>query len=287
MTRYAARTSHPIATAEQTGNDVLVFDPGAADWSLDAAVAWRWKAPGGTGTSWQHLSDVRLRRTQAYGRVVLVTALGGRAAMVREDTGAIVWQTITPADTPRAIERIPGGVIAVASAAPGRLRLYTDTEQSGPFLTIPLSRAHGVLYDPERAALWAIGEERLVRYALSGRGPATMLTEHSVIHFEGQGVDLQPVYGEPGALWFTDTNGAYRLDAETRKYRQVDGADDVRAYLSQPTGTRIRARGQVFGPRAGGGPTVDFLDPDGSRAYSRTRPGAEFSAVRLWTPDFR
>lgn len=259
MTRHAARKSHPIATADQSCNGVLVFDPEAADWSGAAAVTWRWSAPGGAGTSWQHLSDVRLRRTQAYGRVVLVAASGGRAAMVREDTGAIVWQTVTPADSPHAIERIPGGVIVVASGAPGRLRLYADTEQSAPFRTVPLPRARGVLYDPE----------------------------HGAVRFEGEGRDLQPVYGEPGSLWFTDTYGVYRLDVATLRYRQVDGASGVSAYTSQPTGTRIRARSQAAGPRGWGGPTVEFLDADGTPEYARTRPGAEFATVRLWTPDFR
>ncbi|WP_329184131.1 DUF6528 family protein [Actinacidiphila glaucinigra] len=287
MTRHAARKSHPIATADQSCNGVLVFDPEATDWSGASAVTWRWSAPGGAGTSWQHLSDVRLRRTQAYGRVVLVAASGGRAAMVREDTGAIVWQTVTPADSPHAIERIPGGVIVVASGAPGRLRLYADTEQSTPFRTVPLPRARGVLYDPEHGALWAIGAGRLVRYTVSGRGAATTLTEHSAVRFEGEGRDLQPVYGEPGSLWFTDTYGVYRLDVATRRYRQVDGASGVSAYTSQPTGTRIRARSQAAGPRGWGGPTVEFLDADGTPEYARTRPGAEFATVRLWTPDFR
>lgn len=287
MTRHAARTSHPIATADQSTNGVLVFDPDAADWSRGAAVTWRWSAPGGAGTSWQHLSDVRLRRTREYGRVVLVAASGGRAAMVREDTGAIVWQTITPADSPYAIERIPGGVIVVASGAPGRLRLYADAGRTAPFRTVPLPRARGVLYDPEHEALWAIGAGRLVRFALSGRGAATTLTEHSVVRFEGEGRDLQPVYGDPGSLWFTDTYGVYRLDVAGRRYRQVDGSGGVSAYTSQPGGTRIRARSEAAGPRGWGGPTIEFLDADGTPAYSRTRPGAEFATVRLWTPDFR
>jgi hypothetical protein len=278
-------TTYPIATTEQTTNDVIVFDQ-EGDWAEAASVVWRWSAPGGSGTPWYNLSDVRLRSTKAYGTVVLVAASGGRTAMLRKSTRQILWQVSTPEDNPHAIERLPGGVIVTASTKPGRLRFYADSTHTKPFRTVGLALAHGVLYDPARKALWAIGDKQLIRYSLSGKGAGTKLAVHSRVTFKGTGHDLQPVYGEPDALWFTDTYGAYRLDATTNTYEEVDGTHHVKAYISQPTGIRARAKADYAGPRDWGGPTIDFFDADGKKAFSRTRHGAEFYKVRLWTPDF-
>ena len=105
--------------------------------------------------------------------------------------------------------------------------------------------------------------------------------------FKGTGHDLQPVYGDPDALWFTDSYGVYRLDAAKNTYEQVDGTNQVKAYISQPTGIRVPAPRRTTRARATGGPTIDFFDADGENAFSRTRPGAEFYKVRIWTPDYR
>jgi hypothetical protein len=275
----------PIATTEQTTNDIIVFDQDR-DWSSSSSVTWRWSPPAGSA-AWYNLSDVRLRDTKAYGKVVLVAASGGKAAMLRKDKKTVVWQVSTPQDNPHAIERIPGGVIVTASTQPGRLRFYADSTHTVPFKVISLAKAHGVLYDPKRKALWAIGDKQLVRYTLSGEGSATRIAVHSRVSFQGTGHDLQPVYGDPDALWFTDSYGVYRLDAAKNTYEQVDAANQVKAYISQPSGIRIRAKADNAGPRDWGGPTIDFFDADGGKAFSRTRPGAEFYKVRIWTPDYR
>jgi hypothetical protein len=274
----------PIATTEQTTNDIIVFDQDG-DWSSSSSVTWRWSPPAGSAV-WYNLSDVRLRDTKAYGKVVLVAASGGKTAMLRKDKKTVVWQVSTPQDNPHSIERIPGGVIVTASTKPGRLRFYADSTHTVPFKVISLAKAHGVLYDPERSALWAIGDKQLVRYSLSGEGSGTRISVHSRVSFKGTGHDLQPVYGDPDALWFTDSYGVYRLDATKNTYEQVDATNQVKAYISQPTGIRVRAKADNAGPRDWGGPTIDFFDADGEKAFSRTRPGAEFYKVRIWTPDY-
>ncbi|MEC4018786.1 DUF6528 family protein, partial [Streptomyces sp. H27-D2] len=266
--------TYPIATVEQTTNDVIVFDQDL-DWRTAASVKWRWSAAGGAGTAWHNLSDVRLRNTQAYGTVVLVCASGGRAAMLRLSTGRTVWQTL-PGENPHAIERIPGGVLVVASSQPGRLRFYTDSTHIQPFLTMGLPGAHGALYDPVRTCLWVIGDEQLIRYTVTGSGAGTTLTVHSRARFAGLGHDVQPVFGDHGALWFTDSFGVYRLDIDTMEYEQADAGNGVKSYVSQPTGIRVLARADNAGPRAWGGPTIEFFDSSGRPAFTRTRPGAEF-----------
>lgn len=277
--------NYPIATTEQTTNDVIVFDQDT-EWSKSSSVLWRWSAPGGAGTSWYNLSDVRLRRTQAHGVVVLVAASGGRAAMLLRNSRKIVWQVSTPGDNPHAVERIPGGVIVTATTHPGRLRFYADSTHTAPFRTIALAKAHGVLWDPVRSSLWAIGDKRLVRYSVSGKGAKTKVNVHSQVALKGTGHDLQPVYGDPDALWFTDSYGVYRLNAEKGTHRLVDDTNHVKAYVSQPSGIRVRAKADYAGTRDWAGPTIDFFDAAGKKSFSRTRPGAEFYKARIWTPGF-
>ncbi|MDX6430603.1 MAG: hypothetical protein QOE54_2969 [Streptosporangiaceae bacterium] len=277
-------TNYLVVTTEQTTNDIIVFDQDA-DWATAGAVKWRWSAPGGAGTVWDNLSDVRMRSTRAYGPVVLVAASGGWVGMLRRDTKKVVWHAV-PGGNPHAVERIAGGVIVVASSASGELRLYADSTHTEPFRTIALEMAHGVLYDPAHSCLWAIGHQQLVRYQVSGTGASTKLTVHSRTAFKGTGHDVQPVYGDPDGLWFTDSYGVYRLGIKANEYHEVDGTNGVKAYVSQPSGIRVRAKADNAGPRAWGGPTIDFFDAGGKKAFSRTRPGAEFYKARLWIPSF-
>ncbi|TKA06203.1 DUF6528 family protein [Actinacidiphila oryziradicis] len=150
-------TNYLGVTTEQTTNDIIVFDQDA-DWATAGAVKWRWSAPGGAGTVWDNLSDVRMRSTRAYGPVVLVAASGGWVGMLRRDSKKVVWHAV-PGGNPHAVERIAGGVIVVASSASGELRLYADSTHTEPFRTIALEMAHGVLYDPAHSCLWAIGHQ--------------------------------------------------------------------------------------------------------------------------------
>lgn len=268
-----------VGAVEQVANDVIVFDQ-AKDWSKAEAVTWRWSAPG--AAPWVNLSDVRLRNTKLHDNVVLVTAWG-RAAMLSRHSERVLWAA-TPGGNPHAIERLPGGVIVTASSA-GYLRLYRPPSTTA-FKKVPLPGAHGVLYDSKREVLWTVGDKRLVRYRITGSGTGTRLHKVATKAIRGLGHDLQPVYGDPDSLWFTDTYGVYRFDIPAKTFHEVDGANGVKSYVSQPSGLRARTRADHGGPRKWAGPTVDFFRASGDKAFSRTRRGAEFYKVRIWTPAF-
>ncbi|WP_240677461.1 DUF6528 family protein [Actinacidiphila soli] len=240
-------TTYPIATTEQTTNDVIVFDQ-EGDWADASSVVWRWSAPGGSGTPWYNLSDVRLRSTKAYGSVVLVAASGGRTAMLRKSTRQILWQVSTPEDNPHAIERLPGGVIVTASTKPGRLRFYADSTHTKPFRTVGLALAHGVLYDPARKALWAIGDKQLIRYSLSGKGAGTKLAVHSRVTFKGVlrtedgGVTWTETFRntDPKAFYdcvtfFDDKHGLAVSDPVDGKYRMLSTRDGGLSWAVLPS----------------------------------------------------
>ncbi|MDT3395848.1 DUF6528 family protein [Streptomyces sp. B1866] len=283
-----AARNHYVVTTERVRNEILVLDQ-AEDWSTGAAVKWRWSAPraGEGGPRWGELADVRVRATQAYGTVVLVAMACGRAAMVRQATKRVVWQALEPpGEPPLAVERLAGGVLVTACGGAGSLRLYAGASHTAPFRAVPLPGARGVLYDPRRTSLWALGDGRLLCYRVTGRGEATKLTATGTVELPDAGRDLQPVYGDEDALWLTGTSGVYRLDLATMTCREVDAGRGVASYVSQPSGIRVRVRAEGRPPHGWGSPTVDFLDGHGRPLFGRTRPGAVFTRARLWTPAF-
>ncbi|MEE6258445.1 DUF6528 family protein [Plantactinospora sonchi] len=302
-----AADDYYLATTEQVSNRVLVWNRNVA-WT-DANLHWQF-TPGTTSGAWQNLSDVRIRATAAFGTVALVTASGGRAAIIdvksgqpRATTADILWQA-TPGGNPHAIERIPdNGSIVVASSG-GTLKLYSPTAISDPgtlalVQTISFPGAHGVLHDPTNGYVWAIGEGRLVSYKVNGTYRNTRLaatgtaislgtyTNSDGVVTPNLGHDLQPSYTDPNTLLITHTTGVFSVNTSSRTLTRISSTTRVKAYVNQtPGGERAWVRGDNTGSRTWGSPTVQFFDAAGTATEAKTRSGAEFYKVRNWTTAF-
>ncbi|ROT33637.1 DUF6528 family protein [Micromonospora sp. HM5-17] len=302
-----AADNYYLATTEQVSNRVLVWNRNVA-WT-EGNLYWQF-SPGTTSGAWQNLSDVRIRATAAFGTVALVTASGGRAAIIdvksgkpRATTADILWQA-TPGGNPHAIERITdNGSIVVASSA-GTLKLYAPTKISDPSTlalvqTISLPGAHGVLYDPTYKYIWAIGQGKLVSYAVTGTYRNTRLvatgspinlgtyTNSDGVVTPNLGHDLQPSYTDPHTLFITHTTGVFSVDTTTRTLTRISSTTRVKAYVNQaPSGERAWVRGDNTGSRTWGSPTVQFFDANGNPTEAKTVSGAEFYKVRTWTTAF-
>ncbi|MEQ4300592.1 DUF6528 family protein [Plantactinospora sp. B6F1] len=303
----AAADDYYLATTEQVSNRVLVWNRNVA-WT-DANLYWQFD-PGTTSGAWQNLSGVRIRATSAFGTVALVTASGGRAAIIdvksgqpRATTADILWQA-TPGGNPHAIERIPdNGSIIVASSG-GTLKLYAPTAISKPSTlalvqTISLPGAHGVLYDPTYKYLWAIGQGKLVSYKVNGTYRNTRLaatgtainlgtyTNSDGVTKPNLGHDLQPSYTDPNTLFITHTTGVYSVDTSSRTLTSISATTRVKAYVNQaPGGERAWVRADNTGSKTWGSPSVQFFDSTGTATETKTRSGAEFYKVRNWTTAF-
>ena len=306
ITPASASANYYLATTEQVSNRVLVWNRNVS-WT-DANLYWQF-TPGTTGGTWQNLSDVKIRATDAHGTIALVAASGGKAAIVdvkagkkKATTSDILWQA-TPGGNPHAIERIPGNGSVVVASSNGYLTLYSPTAVSKPSTlakvqTISLKGAHGVLYDPTHKYLWAIGEGRLVPYSITGSGRSTRLTARNGYISLGTyrnsagetkpnlGHDLQASYTSKSTLFITHTSGVYSVDTWTFRTTKVSGMIRVKAYVNHSGGERAWVRGDNTGRRTWGSPTVQFFNSAGTATSTKTRSGAEFYKVRVWSTAF-
>jgi hypothetical protein len=301
----AAASSYFVVLSEQTSNRILAFDK-SLSWTT-ANIHWSF-APG-TGNGWSNLSDVKIRKTAAQGWVALVAASGGRAGVVdigskkAAGLGDVKWSAL-PGGNPHAIERIPGnGSVVTASAETGLLTVYAPSKISdlgtlAKVQQVPLAGAHGVLWDPTYQYLWAIGKGKLVPYSVTGTYRGTRLAaKHGSISLgtyvnsagatvPNLGHDLQPDYTSKSTLLITHTTGVFSVDTGTRKLTRISSSHSVKAYLRHSSGERAWIQGDGTDPRNWANNTVQFFTTAGAKSFTRTRSGAQFYKVRLWTPDY-
>jgi hypothetical protein len=302
-----AAASYNVAMTEQVTNQVYVFNANTTNWNAAASKVWGFN-PGSTTGAWANLSDVRLRSTAAHGEVALVTASGGKAAMVdvkagkvTATSGDVLWQA-SPGGNPHAIERIPNNGSVVVASSGGFLTLYSPSAISQPSTlakvqTVTFAGAHGVLWDPTYNYLWAIGSGKLVPYAVTGSGRSTRLVAGTAISLgtytnsagvvtPNLGHDLQPSYAAKNVLLITHTTGVFSVNTSTRALTRISSAGSVKAYVNHTSGERAWLRADGTGSRTWGSPTVQFFTSAGATSFTRTRTGAEFYKVRHWTAAF-
>lgn len=214
----------PILVTEQGRRALLLLRPGVA-WSEPEAVLWSWSyddtTVDGTGI-WDHCDDARPRRLPDGRRVVLTCASGGLLAIIAfPGGGRPLWQVDAGRDAnPHGVELLPGGVLAATASHGGWVRVYATTGGAvGPADEQRLEGGHELWFDHDHSALWAVGDELLVRYRLVGRGEA------STLRVEGEydlptpgGHDLGPVAGTSGRLWVTTVHGVYQFDPATGRF---------------------------------------------------------------------
>ena len=104
------------------------------------------------------------------GKMILVTSSGGGVALVQRNTGkAVFWAYVQNAHS---AEVLPGNRVVVAGSTGekgNRLVVFSLDEPEKEIFSTPLHSGHGVVWDPSRKRLWALGEKELHAYRLSER----------------------------------------------------------------------------------------------------------------------
>ncbi|MFE4822951.1 DNRLRE domain-containing protein [Streptomyces sp. NPDC056704] len=200
------------------------------------------------GDAWEQGSSHKLRLGGPYGGTVLVTAdraSGFVGVIPYPALAGYHWAVNVGGNDVHGVEMLPDGTVVAALAdrvlgqddtgkdIRGGLALYSKAQgtpgnwSATPVQSTPLAGAHEVLYDPSSKSVWALGNERLVRYDyVSGRLDENSAKSWPLPRQAGAklayGHDLTPVYGNPDRLWVGANGGIVQFS----KSGAVDCYDD-------------------------------------------------------------
>jgi WD40 repeat protein len=286
-----AQADEMIAVTDQMNCRIAVFNPAYTDWDNQQALAWAFYPK---NDAFELCSDAKLRRHPDGGLVVLMTASGGYAAVVRYPDGEILWQTVNTANNPHASELLPNGCFAVASSTGGEVRVFNTRSDDQKYASVPLEHAHGVLWDPERNLLWMLGLDRLIACAVTlrdGLPELTVLPEYSASLPSPCGHDLSPVYGDHNRLWIT-AHAVYQFDKKARALlTEYDGVKfingpSVKSAGNMPISNTLVRTVPNGTMRSWNTNEVQCCRADGERFVCRSASGAYYKA-RVFCADYQ
>ena len=206
-----------IGVTNQGQSKVEVYDVSRGVLNVETKY-WSYDMP------YYNIADVKLRENETYGQVMLAVCGGSYACMVSYPEGKLLWKTNVAANNPHSIELIPGeGVIAVASSTGNAIRFFDAAAQNASVYTeVPMTDAHGVLWDPTNKVLWALGRDVQTAYTVKknadGKAEVSEVKEMRATVPTDYGHDLAPVYGNADRLWITTGAAVYQYDKKTGKF---------------------------------------------------------------------
>jgi len=149
-------------------DEIYQIDP--ASETTPPAKLWSWRAkdhpeiPEAIRKTFGTTSDCK---PVENGRKLLVVSSGGGCAVLDLPSGkASWWARVTNAHS---IEALPGGRLLVASsvgATGNKLVLFDAAVPEKPLGETPLHSAHGIVWDEQRAVVWALDMDELCSYTL-------------------------------------------------------------------------------------------------------------------------
>ncbi|MFK7692458.1 DUF6528 family protein [Paenibacillus sp. HJGM_3] len=296
----AAAGDCDIGAGDQASQQLMVFDPSAADWNLASALKWSWAPSAVNGFSnptpgWGLPTEMKLRNNCAFGggQWAVVTDSNGLAAIISYPAGTKKWYLNLSANL-QSGELLPNGNVAIAStSAGGWVRVYASSQgaSASTFDDYVLSGTRGVLWDPQYNVLWAVGDTYLVALLVQGSPAAPVLTESYKVALPNTGGhELQPVYGNTDRLWISTNTNVYQYEKTTKTWSaSYPGASSINRAGVRSVGNQIS--GQVIQTVPGGGctlntwctDTVDFFLTDATR----TKTGAAFYKARILNPEYQ
>ncbi len=249
---------------EQTRDQVVVYDMESYNGeNLEDNVVWSFRPTGNEGKTANSMSGAKFRTGTVFGDVVLMCASGGYASMVTYPEKKVIWQVAKSGTNPHSIEILPDGNLVVASSTGATVRLYHTAELlQDPDAAVStgvdyeLKGAHGVLWDPKYQCLWAVGDDELVAYTLSGTGKSLQLVLDETRGRKlpaGGGHDLSADFSDPDHLWVTVNSKVLHFNKAQNAFEK-DFENSV--FLSRPAvkGFGNNLNGHFFYCYPNGGP---------------------------------
>jgi WD40 repeat protein len=233
---------------DQANKKIAVFDAENSDWNQGELWSWQPTTENGFSSDkgWIYPSDVKFRTNTIYdGQVMLTCASGGFCGMVSYPSGKRIWSiALDGHNNPHAVELLPNGNIAVAASDGGWVRIYTASQgaDSSVYAEADLHQAHGVLWDPEKELLWAVGNSYLTAFQITGTPEEPVIEElkeyRSTLPLKG-GHDLMVVYGNSDRLWVTSNGGVFQYEKSSQKwFFDFEGSELIQAKSVKSVGNQ-------------------------------------------------
>ena len=279
---------HPaVITAEQNGTSAILLRADG-DWSDPASILWQWipsQASELTAQQAKWFANISDVKPVMGGTALLTVASGGGVALVRMEDKKVLFLGFAGGNTHSAA-LLPDGNIVSASSTGAFLRLFVRSDDPSVVAEVthkdyPLTDAHGVVWDPAREILWAVGEKTVAGYRYQGTKEDPELEALYSIDFpEGLigGHDLYPMPGED-VLLFTTNTGVGIFDPATRAIEKVSGHKHIKSISIDPGGAVI----VMIPVEQWWSDTISYFAP-GEPAVG-TYPKAKFYKARWWMPN--
>lgn len=240
------RVLNLVMAHDQMKEELVIYDMDAYSEGATLDDLEVWSIPVG------HAAGLKYREDSVFGDVIVVA--GNHSAIYAYPSGEEIWGTNSPGDNPHSVELLPSGNLVIASSTGNTLRLfYTSAILEGKVGTAnrykdyTLTDAHGVLWDPEREVLWALGGHELRAYRLEGEGKREELVEISDMVYplpenRQLGHDLSPDYADSRYLYVTVGAAIMRFDKETglfsEEFPHADSLNrgNVKGFSNNPNG---------------------------------------------------
>ncbi|UUZ95166.1 DUF6528 family protein [Paenibacillus sp. P25] len=286
-----------IAVTDQGSKEIRVYDPEKSDWNDKNALKWSWAPSDKNGFAgltggWGLPSDVKLREGKTGGKYMVVTDSNGLAALVPYPSGnSRAWGALVGGN-PHAAELLPDGNVAVAASAGGWVRVYTASQgpDSATYTQYSLPGAHGVLWDPQKNVLWAVGDYYLVALEVKGTPESPILEQVRQSRLPTNwGHDLFAVYGDTDKLWVTSNTKVYQYSKSADSWSEsYPGANDidhhwVKSISNQPSGQVVLTNQKAGTKYTWTTDQVDLYQPNDYRLVT----GGAFYKARVWNSDYQ
>ncbi|MBP3300979.1 MAG: hypothetical protein J6M34_05705 [Clostridia bacterium] len=192
-----------LALDQQAGRVVLYDIAKAVGGNLDKAEEWSFNCG--------YAAGVKYREGNARFGNVIITA-GSKCQIITYPGKQVKWSTKKPGNNPHSIEMLPSGNVVIACSTGGTLRLFDTTKTNDSYKEYKLTGAHGVLWDPANKLLWALGDNELISYTVTGSGSSEALVKKNTYKLpQTGGHDLAPDYFSKDHLYLTVVNTVYRF----------------------------------------------------------------------------
>ena len=252
-----------VMAHDQMKEELVIYDMDAYSEGMTLDDLEVWSLPVG------HSAGLKYRTNSVFGDVIVVA--GVHSAIYSYPTGEELWGTDIPGENPHSVELLPSGNFIVASSDDNTLRMFFTSAilegkvgTANRYKDYTLTDAHGVLWDPEREVLWALGGRELKAYRTEGEGKREVLVEIPEMVYplpdnRPGGHDLSPDYTDSRYLYITVGSCALRFDKETGQFsEEIRFADSLnRANIK---GFSNNLFGHYFASGETGGAGTDWTD---------------------------